>query len=73
MILVYSNHARQRMTRRRITESDVELAISNADIEHSDRDGNPCYVKTVRGKRIRVVIARGSNPSKVITVIDLDE
>jgi len=61
------------MTRRRITEADVELTISIADVEHSDRDGNPCYVRTVRGKMIRVVIARRSNPLRVITVIDVDE
>ena len=74
MRLVYSDHARRRMRQRAISEQDIESVVADPDIEHTDENGNPCYVGYPGGRRLRVVIARGSNPRVVKTAIaDLPE
>ncbi|TAK60488.1 MAG: DUF4258 domain-containing protein [Dehalococcoidia bacterium] len=58
------------MTQRRITETEVERAIADADIEYADRAGNAIFVAHLGGRRIKVVVAKGATPPRVITVGD---
>ncbi len=57
------------MAERNITEDDIRAVINNPDMRYPDRKGNPGYVRTLNGRRIRVVIERGSDPFTIITVI----
>ena len=65
----YTRHARDQMTLRAVTEVEVEQVIADPDITYPDQYGNPCYVRWVSGRRIRVVVASGSSPPRVVTVI----
>ena len=69
----YSVHARQRMQQRGISEQDVEHVIDNHDTSYTDRDGNPILIGAHQGRRIKVVIRKGSDPPFVITVAPRDE
>jgi len=69
MNIVYTHHARLRMRQRSSSEDEVEAVIGNADARYTDPDGNPCYVRTISGRRLKVVIEPGSNPPVVITVM----
>jgi len=69
MNIVYTYHARLRMRQRSISEDEVEAVIGNADTRYTDPDGNPCYVRTISGRRLKVVVEPGSNPPVVITVM----
>ena len=68
--LVYTAHARSRMQQRHITEEEAQEAWDHPEIAYADRRGNLVHVGRVRGRRIKVVVARGSDPPKVITVAD---
>ncbi len=58
------------MVQRRISEAEVERAIVDADVEYADKAGNPIYVAHVDGRRIKVVVAKGSAPPYAITTGD---
>ena len=65
-------HARSRMAQRQITRGAIEDALDNYEISHTDRLGNPCYIKTMAsGDRLRVVAQTGSDPLSIITVVNL--
>jgi hypothetical protein len=66
--LVYTAHARRRMAERAITETEVETVLDRWETQHTDRDGNPVYGSLVAGRPIRVVVAAGSIPRRIITV-----
>jgi hypothetical protein len=66
-----SRHARQRAAERGITVAEVQTVIDDPDVTFNDRQGNPCLIKELSGRRIRVVVA-ATDPEFVITVIDLD-
>ena len=59
------------MKERGITAQEVEDVVNNPDVSFSDKKGNPCFIRALNGRRIKVVIA-ADDPSFVITVIDLD-
>lgn len=67
----FSNHARQQLTRRNITREEAESVVAQPDVRHTDRAGNPCYIRLVAGRRIRVVASK-TDLDFVITVINLD-
>jgi hypothetical protein len=67
----YSRHARQRLSERHITEENVEEVVSHHEVSWRDPKDNLCYVRTIDGRRIKVVLAQ-ADPEFVITVIDLD-
>lgn len=58
------------MAQRSISEREVEQAIKQAHTSYTDRAGNPILIAHVDGRRIKVVVARGSDPPHVITVAD---
>jgi Domain of unknown function (DUF4258) len=66
----YTKHARLRMMQRNISEAEVEAVLSNPSYSYTDKAGNPVHVGYPAGRRIKVVVAKGSNPQKIITVAD---
>jgi hypothetical protein len=71
-MLSYSNHAQRRMKERKVTRGEVELVYDDPEITYPDIEGNPCYVRHVEGRRIRIVVAQ-DDPTFVITVITPDD
>ncbi len=67
----FSRHARQRMLERAISEEDVEAVLGNPDVTFADPSGNPCSIREVNGRRIKVVV-KAADTDFVITTIDLD-
>ena len=67
----FSRHARQRMIERSVTESEATGVANNQDVTFTDKKGNPCYVREVGNRRIKVVVA-ADDREFVITVVDLD-
>jgi hypothetical protein len=66
-----SKHARERMAERGVTDDGVARVISDHEVSFTDKKGNPCFVRRIGGRRIKVVIA-ADDPEFVITVVDLD-
>ncbi len=66
----YTKHARLRMAQRNISEAEVEEVLSNPSYSYTDKAGNPVHVGYPAGRRIKVVVAKGSNPQKIITAAD---
>ena len=58
------------MAQRQISEAEVEHAIADADIEYADKAGNAIFVAHIGGRRIKVVVVKGSVPPHVITTGD---
>lgn len=71
-MLRYSNHARKRLTERKVTEEEAEAVVADPAVTYSDVKGNSCYMGEINGKSLRVVIA-ADDPEFVITVIDRSE
>lgn len=67
----FSTHARERLSERNVTEDEVASVVDGYDVSFADPKGNPCYVRQVGERRIKVVVAL-DDPNFVITVIDLD-
>jgi hypothetical protein len=66
----YTKHARLRIAQRNISEAEVEAVLRNPSYSYTDKAGNPVHVGYPAGRRIKVVVAKGSNPQKIITVAD---
>ena len=68
MQLILPTHALERMAERSITESDIITLIRNRAKPRRDVKGNPIYYGLVYGWTVQVVIAKASQPPRVITV-----
>lgn len=67
----YSQHARDQMTERQISEAEVESTLSRHYwSDFSRTTGNEIYFGRPNGRFIAVVVVRGSSPPHVITVWD---
>jgi len=66
----YTQHARDQMARRGISENEVEAVLSDPHVRYTDRKGNPIFKAEVGGRHIKVVIAKGIEPPRVITTAD---
>jgi len=54
-----------------MSKEEIEYCLNNHTIDYTDKKGNPIYVvNTPGGRRIKVVVAKESNPVKVITAAD---
>lgn len=59
------------MKLRNMSKEEIEYCLNNHTIDYTDKKGNPIYVvNTPGGRRIKVVVAKESNPVKVITAAD---
>ena len=70
---IYSTHARIRMRQRSVSEYEVEFVLRHHHTEYPDRDGNRVLLGDPGGRRIKVVVAKGSDPPYVITTAPKDE
>jgi len=66
-----TRHAAARMTERNISLAEAASVIENPEVTFMDPKGNPCYIREIKGRRIKVVVA-SDDEDLVITVIDLD-
>lgn len=71
MRLAYTKHARDKMEERGITEETVERILASPD-GVSIGETAIIYNAMVDGVELRVVVARGSEPSLIITVFPVD-
>lgn len=67
--LIYTNHARDQMRNRLITEAEVEACWLNHHTTKSDKKGNPIYIADVKGRYIKIVVKR-QDTRVVITAAD---
>ena len=67
--LIYTDHARDQMTDRGISEEEVEACWNDHHTTYPDKKGNPNYIADVRGRRIKVVVNK-QNDRVIITVAD---
>jgi hypothetical protein len=65
----YSIHARFQQKERSITDSEVEECLAGWDTCYTDKKGNFIYKAAVKGRGIKVVVAK-ENKEFVITVAD---
>jgi len=66
--LILPIHALERMAERDITESDIVALIRNCPKPRRDVKGHSIYYGLVYGWTVQVVIAKASQPPRVITV-----
>lgn len=59
------------MAERGVTPQEAHDVVEGAEVTFPDKKGNPCYVRQLRGRRIKVVVAVNDDDF-VITVVDLD-
>ena len=67
--LVFSLHALDRMTQRKISVAQVQHVLDQDGPTSYDLDGNHRYDRDIRGRSIRVVTS-ADNPLFVITVYE---
>ena len=65
-----SVHARLRMTQRRISAVEIADVLANFHTQYEDKKGNDILIGHPNGRRIKVVVAKGSSPPFIITVAD---
>ena len=58
------------MRQRSISEAEVEAVLAAFQTHYQDKRGNDIYLGSPGGRRIKVVVAKGSNPPKIITAAD---
>ncbi|MBI2912363.1 MAG: DUF4258 domain-containing protein [Chloroflexi bacterium] len=58
------------MTLRHISGEEVEEVLQRYHTRYADRKGNDIYVGHPGGRRVKVVVAKGSDPPLIITAAD---
>jgi hypothetical protein len=53
-----SRHACERAKQRGITVAEIEQAVRDHEVSFTDVKGNPCYVRGLGRRRIKVVVAK---------------
>lgn len=66
-----SRHAAARTAERNISLEDVSSVLDDPDVTFRDVKGNPCDIRGIGGRRIKVVAA--DHEDLVVTVIALDD
>ena len=66
----YTRHARSQMALRRISEAEVEEVLRRYHTHYKDRQDNDIYVGHPGGRRVKVVVAKHSEPPLIITAAD---
>ena len=70
-MIYYTEHAKDRMHQRGITEEEVEYGLQNYHTYYRDETGNPIYrVDLPNGKHIKIVVAFNKAETTIITVAD---
>jgi hypothetical protein len=58
------------MAARRISEEEVEVVLTDYHTEYPDKKGNRIVIGHPGGRRVKVVVAGGSDPPRIITAAD---
>ena len=58
------------MADRNVSQREVEIVLVHHHTRRRDAKGNDVLIGRVQGRRIKVVVAKGSNPPHIITVAD---
>ena len=67
----YTQHAKDRMRQRGITEDEVEFCLQHYHTSYKDIAGNPIYkVDLPDGRKIKTVVKGDSSDIIIITVAD---
>jgi len=66
---ILTNHARERMVSRGISESELELVLNDAEIQHPGPHGDINMIKTINGRKIKVSYVMAGKKKKVITAM----
>lgn len=69
-VIRFTRHSRDQMALRGISEAEVREVIENYHTRYIDRKGNDIYVGHPAGRRIKVVVAKGTDPPLIITAAD---
>jgi hypothetical protein len=67
--LIYTDHARDQMRDRAISEAEVKVCWNDHHTTYADKKGNSVYIADVNGRRIKVVVDK-QNSRVVITAAD---
>lgn len=68
MIIEYTRHARKRMKWRKISESEVESAVTSPDKLEPTENRLNAY-KTIRGKMLKVTYVEFDDRTQVVTAL----
>jgi len=66
---ILTNHAKERMLDRGISESELELVLEDAEIQHPGPRGDMNMIKTINGRKIKVSYVMVGKKKKIITVM----
>jgi len=69
---ILTNHVKERMKQRGITEEEIEEALTNPEYSYPGARGEKNQVKTINGKKIRVVFKERPGKKIIITVLKMD-
>ncbi|MHB8313862.1 MAG: DUF4258 domain-containing protein [Candidatus Dormibacteria bacterium] len=58
------------MRERQVPEGEVEMVLADHYTSYPDREGNLIVIGDPGGRRVRVVVAKDSNPPRISTVAD---
>ncbi|MGC2192643.1 MAG: DUF4258 domain-containing protein, partial [Candidatus Dormiibacterota bacterium] len=61
---------REQMARRGISRKEVEAVLADYHTEYPDRQGNRIVIGHPAGRRVKVVVAKESDPPRIITAAD---
>ena len=66
----FTFHAEERLKQRNIREEEIEKVLNDPDISYPGKQGELNLLKKFpNGKRLRVVVKREKNWTKIITVL----
>lgn len=67
---VLSRHTLLRMTQRNISAAEIVDVLTNYHTRYTDPRGSEVLIGHPNGRRVKIVVAQGSNPPFIITVAD---
>jgi len=70
---ILTNHVKERMKERGITEEEIEKVLKKPEYSYPGTKGEKNKVKTINGKKIRVVYKERPRRKIIITVLLVDQ
>lgn len=69
---ISTNHVKERMKERGVTEEEIEEVLKIPEYSYPGAKGEKNQVKTINGKKIRVVYKESPRRTIIITVLLMD-
>jgi Domain of unknown function (DUF4258) len=66
---ILTEHAKDRMRDRGISESDLESVLMEAEIKHPGPHGDINLIRTIKGRKIKISYIMDGGKKKIITVM----